>query len=380
MRILICRSNPIAPDPRVEKIARSLAQRGWEVQILGWDRTGQLPCQEDWGFARLHRLPIRARFGSGLGNLPQLLRWQIGLLTWLIKHRATFDIVHACDFDTVLPVIIVQRLRHKPVIYDIFDFYADHLRRTPEWIKHLIRKVDFWAINQVDAVILADESRREQIRGSHPREWLLIYNSPQDWQPASDLSEPMTMSQSALRIAYVGLLQKERGLLELLEVVKKHPEWHLTLAGFGGDQEEILSVAEHMENVQWYGRVSYEAALDLYARADVLLATYDPGIRNHRFASPNKLFEAMMLGKPMIVAQHTNIDKIVERFGCGMVVPYGDVQALERAFLQLAADPLARQQLGSNGRAAYEQHYHWNIMSDRLSALYRRVATSYGFT
>ena len=46
MRIVFCRSNPIAPDPRVEKEARALRQAGHEVVVVGWDRTGELPIDE----------------------------------------------------------------------------------------------------------------------------------------------------------------------------------------------------------------------------------------------------------------------------------------------------------------------------------------------
>jgi glycosyltransferase involved in cell wall biosynthesis len=373
MRILICRSNPVAPDPRVEKIAQALSHAGFRVQVLGWDRTGQLKEREERDSWVIHRLSIRAQYGSGLGNLPQLLRWQAGLLFWLIRHRHTYDVIHACDFDTVLPALFLKKIWNKPLVYDIFDFYADHLRRTPQWIKKCIRRVDFWAIGQADAVILADESRKEQIRGSQPRHLAIIYNSPQDWQAKNPSPSVRQGDSPGLRIAYVGLLQKERGLFQLLDVISRHPEWQLDLAGFGGDQEQILALASQMENVRWHGRVPYEVALSLSAAADVLIATYDPLIPNHRFSSPNKLFEAMMLAKPVIVAKDTHMDQIVERYQCGIVIPYGDRRFLEEALQELANDITKRQGLGANGRKAYESQYHWNIMEERLKSLYQWI-------
>ena len=50
--------------------------------------------------------------------------------------------VHACDFDTILPALMCKWLWKIKVIYDIFDFYADHLRATPNLIKRMIRAVD----------------------------------------------------------------------------------------------------------------------------------------------------------------------------------------------------------------------------------------------
>lgn len=370
MKVLILRSNPIAPDPRVEKIARALRQNGWKVDILGWDRTGTLPSPVQTDFGVVHRLPIRARFGSGLGNLPQLLRWQIGLLLWLIRHREEYQAIHACDFDTVLPALIIAGLRKIPLIYDIFDFYADHLRRTPSWIKSIIRGVDLWVIGRVNAVILVDDSRRSQIAGSKPRLLEVVYNSPENWQPDDPIEKNTRFS---LRIAYIGLLQKERGIFELLDVLQSHPEWGLDLAGFGGDEEEIQRRAAKLPNVRWHGRISYECALRLSAGADVLIATYDPEIPNHRYSSPNKIFEAMMLARPIIVAKDTNMDLIVERYNSGIVVPYGDRAALEEALRFLEHYPEERREMGRNARTAYETEYGWPIMKQRLIRLYEKV-------
>ncbi len=59
-RVMICRSNPLAPDPRVDKEARALAGSGYVVKAVGWDRTVELPCFERADAYDIHRLPIRA--------------------------------------------------------------------------------------------------------------------------------------------------------------------------------------------------------------------------------------------------------------------------------------------------------------------------------
>jgi glycosyltransferase involved in cell wall biosynthesis len=307
-----------------------------------------------------------------VGNLPALLRWQWGLLRWLIHHRAWYDVIHACDFDTVLPSLFCKLLWGKRVVYDIFDFYADHLRATPAAIKKLIRWVDLRAIGRADAVILVDDSRREQIAGSTPRRLAVIYNSPEEIilpETAPENSPP-----AGLRLAYIGLLQVERGLLEILQVLSGHPDWVLDLAGFGGDQERIAAVAEKMPNVRRHGRIPYEQALALSMQADVLFATYDPTIPNHRFSSPNKVFEAMLLGKPIVVARNTNMDRIIERAACGLMLDYGDTGQLEAVLLALSRDPDLRKRLGENGRKAYLEEYSWAIMQARLGQLYAEVA------
>jgi glycosyltransferase involved in cell wall biosynthesis len=315
------------------------------------------------------RLAIRSEYAKGIRNFPQLLRWQWGLWRWLLANRNEYDFIHACDFDTVLPALWCQFFHGKPVIYDIFDFYADHLRATPELIKKIIRWTDYRAINMVQAVILVDDARRQQISGSRPRKLEIIYNSPQDiWESVQTENRP---KNSKLHIAYIGLLQIERGLLEVLELLKNHPEWSLSLAGFGGDAERIERISSGLTNVTNYGRVDYVKALQLSKAADVLFATYDPVIPNHRYSSPNKLFEAMMLSKPIIVAENTNMDRIVQENNCGLVVPYGNLEKLETAFQELENDPDRRAQLGAAARRAYDYHYGWPQMKQRLQQLYQ---------
>lgn len=367
MRVLILRSNPIAPDPRVEKEARALAQAGYSVRALGWDRTSNLPVQESKDGWEIIRLPIRSGYGRGLGNLPSLLHWQYGLWRWLARHQREYDLIHACDFDTILPALLAKALWRKLVVYDIFDFYADHLRRTPGWIKTLIRYLDLWAISRANALILADEARRHQLGNVRTSHVEIIYNSPEE------LAFPPPTPAPYFRLAYVGLLQMERGLCEILEVLQRHPEWHLDLAGFGGDEEILLQKARALPNVTWHGRIPYEQALRLSAAADVLFATYDPAIPNHRYASPNKLFEALMLGKPIIVARNTNMDIIVQHHECGIVVEYGRIEELEKALSRLASDEALRQYLGQNARRAYETVYSWERMRQRLLSLYASI-------
>lgn len=372
--VLLARSNPVAPDPRVERVATTLAEGGNRILLIAWDRSASAKVVEHRPYGLVTHYRNRASYGIGIRNLPSLVRWQMVLLRQFQQVRRKLHVIHACDFDTVLPALVAKKVWGKKVIYDNFDFYADHLRDTPGIVKELIRLVDLWAMGQADAVILADDARHEQIRGGRPKRIEVIYNTPED--VLLSLQETGSKSgdeERAFRIAFVGLMYVERGLLELLEVLQRHIEWKLDLAGFGGDAKDILPKAETLNNVHFHGRIPHERALELMYAADALIATYDPRIPNHRYASPNKLFEAMMLAKPIVVARGTNMDRIVEEHGCGLVVPYGDVPALEEALAKLASDPALRARLGAAGRRAYDSTYSWDIMSRRLLELYDQL-------
>jgi glycosyltransferase involved in cell wall biosynthesis len=370
-RVIILRSNTVSPDPRVEKIARCLSTNGYTVCVLARNTGGNFPAAEKKPSFSILRLDVPSYPARGLGNLPSMLRWQFALWRWLVSHQAEYDLIHACDFDTLLPALWCRTFFTKKVIYDIFDYYADMLRNTPKWLVRIVRWIERFAIGAADAVILADEARREQIRGSNPRKLAFIYNSPEDvLDGAHEIEKEPDVE---LRIAYIGNIQSERGIFELLEVISRHPSWRLDIGGFGPDVEKVIEHSRKSPNVVWHGLVPYEMAIEINRRADVLLATYDPRIPNNRFSSPNKVFEAMMLAKPIIVAENTHADFLVNEEGCGLVVPYGDRDALEAALESLKSNPGLSYSLGQRGRTAYINKYDWKLMQRKLIELYSNV-------
>ena len=85
-----------------------------------------------------------------------------------------------------------------------------------------------------------------------------------------------------------------------------------------------------------------------------------------------------MLGKPIIVARDTNMDRMIAAANAGLLVRYGDVDALETALRSLADRPDLRRELGANARRAYEQTYSWQVMEARLKMLYEEILASEG--
>ncbi|MGE5482434.1 MAG: glycosyltransferase family 4 protein [Bacteroidota bacterium] len=337
------------------------------MTIVGWDRTGHAPLTERRDYATIHRLRIPAHFGSGLANAPHLVRWQLGLFWWLVEHNDSYSHIHACYFDTVLPALAMKWFFGKIVVYDIFDFYADMLRKVPDRIRRLVKAVDLRVIGAVDAVILADESRVEQIAGARPRRLEVIYNSPEEVKGDTEAAR----HEGRLKVVYVGLLQMERGITTMLDVMSRHPEWELDLAGFGGDEAVIVSRAAALPNVRIHGKVDYRRTLEFTAAADVLFATYDPSIPNHRYSSANKLFEAMLMGKPIIVAQRTGMDRTVAKHRVGFIVQYGAVDQLEAALKEVERwDTQTQRAFAHHARSVYDCEFSWSLMRKRLVKLY----------
>jgi glycosyltransferase involved in cell wall biosynthesis len=100
----------------------------------------------------------------------------------------------------------------------------------------------------------------------------------------------------------------------------------------------------------------------------------DPALpTKNKYASPNKLFEAMMCGKPILVSDNSSMARIVRHNKCGLVIPYGDVGAIRDAIVKLMTNPGLQEELGINGRKAYEEKYSWTIMENRLVTAYKNL-------
>lgn len=371
MKIVYMRSNSINPDPRVEKEMSAAIEYGYYPIVLAWDRrvekfqikkeelnlyNGQVP---------IYRFNIKADFGQGLKNFKPLLKWEMELLKWLIKNRKSYDLIHAFDFDTVLPALFMKIFFNKKYVYDICDFYVDAFS-VPKLFKPLVKKLDFYAIKKAEATILVNESRVEQIKGSKPKKLVFIHNSPIEIKVNSE------KKKNKPTIFYGGILVNNRMILETINICKRHPEWDFIIAGFGPIENKCKYAAEHYENITFLGKIPYKEIILNTKAADVIFACYNPSVPNHKYSSPNKLYEAMMCKKPIIVCKNTGIDKIVHKENIGLVCDY-DEQSLEICFEKLLSNKYLCKEMGEKARALYDKKYNWDIMKKRLGNLYLQL-------
>jgi glycosyltransferase involved in cell wall biosynthesis len=167
-------------------------------------------------------------------------------------------------------------------------------------------------------------------------------------------------------LVYTGNIIRKRGLEQVSAAIRNMENVLLMVAGVPTDND-FLNHLEQQKNIKYCGQLSFQEALSLEAMADVMIILYDPIVPNNRYANPNKLFEAMMFGIPVI----TNVaEEIVKESKCGILVEYRDIQQIEEAIVTLRKDPQLRRQLGENGRRAFEERYNWAVMERRLFDIY----------
>jgi len=360
-RILFVRANNTSP--RVEKEANSLAKAGYAVNLFLWNRKSSTPTYKFESECNICECTHKAPFGKYV--IFHWIFWWCAVFKYLLKND--FDIVHVCGLDSYPPAILAKFIKQYIIIYDIFDFMGESLPiGTPHFIEKFVCDLERYLIRFADAVIIVDESRKIQIEGVKISKLEIVMNCVSDKYYLDNYEK----SSVDFTVFYGGMLSKNRGLNQIIDVIKNNQDIKLVVAGSGENEGEFESIFGSYSNIEFLGQISHDEAIKLTYQSNAVFGFYNPMIPINRLASPNKLFEAMMCRTPIIINEETSMAEIVRKENCGMIIPYEDGFALKKAILKLKNDPEMCKKMGENGRSAFEREYNWEIMESRLLHIY----------
>lgn len=370
--VIVLRSTSIINDSRVTKESIALSKAGFNVKILGWNRDGFLTNNNNKIVSNVKIIPIiafqkKAQYGAGIKSIFKLIIFQLWLFYQLMKQREDIDIIHSCDFDTALPAKIVAKMFKKRLVYDIFDYYIDS-HYVPKILKNIVERAEISVINKADLTIICTEQRKEQIKKANPKKCIVIYNTPNISENISDI-RIIKSNSSKIKICYVGILSTDRLLAEIGQEIIKHENIELHIGGFGTLENYYKELSRKHSNIFYYGKMEYKNVLNLEKDCDILFATYNPTIKNNQYSAPNKLYESMALGKPIIVCKGTGIDKIVEKEVIGCSISY-DAKEFINCIEKLKETDALKKQFSANSQKIYCEKYSWEQMEKILTQQY----------
>lgn len=366
--VAFVRGSGIFNDSRSTKEIMALAEAGYRVVVLGWDRDGTAveQCKEVFAsvvdVVSFSFFDVRAENGIGIKNIDKLVSW----FRWIqktLKKAGKLFAVHACDLDAGIAAHLFCKKHKVKFVYDIFDYYVD-AHYVPAFLRSLVERIEIGTINYADVTIICTEERKEQIAKANPKKLIIIHNSP-------ELSN-VVIQEEDTDYFYCGAMSERRLISKILEEYKNNTDLNLIFAGYGPCSDMAIKLAEQYENISFLGSLPYSRVLSLASHARVLSAIYEPNIRNHRLCAPNKFYEALALGKSIIVCKGTGIDKIVEENNIGFVIDY-DANQFYDALRKLSLDHELRRQMGVRARKLYDEKYNWNIMKSILLETYNEI-------
>jgi len=374
-------------DIRVEKISNSLAMAGHEVHLVCRNEARRQKTEWNGRFT-IHRLPVFPDFADPiktLWNFPFAFNpiW-IHSIAQVVRDTQA-DLILVRDILLALPAVILGRFFQIPVILDMAENYPamlrDRIRYTPTGrLAALIRHpsnalvVECVALKFVDHVIVVvEESRERLVHKGVPWERIsVVGNTPKldQWLQVERALQRVT-PQREMNLVYLGNLDGSRGVdvaIRAVEFLKRIGRLvRLSIIGDGPCIQELRNLASKLsveDRVLITGRLPW-------ARIEAIMAKAHVGIIPHYVTDawnstiPNKLFDYMCMGLPVIVSDAKPTARIVQAERCGEVFRDRNPEDLARCVLLLENPELCKRE-GCAGKVAVRERYNWERDSQVL--------------
>lgn len=262
----------------------------------------------------------------------------------------------------------------------VFDSHED----VPKQIlgKHYLSKPAAWALSKafsifeayscraLDGVIAATPTIRDKFKRYHSNV-IDINNFPllQELESGGDWSEKKN------EVCYVGGISRLRGIgiaVEAMQYVKSRARFNLGGKFIDPELERSIKSLSGWDRVNDLGFLARTAVREVLGRSVAGLVTLLPA-PNHVDSQPNKMFEYMSAGIPVIASNFPLWREFVEGNDCGLCVDPHDPRAVAAAIDELVFDQDKARRMGENGRKAVVERYNWEVEEKKLLGFYQQI-------
>lgn len=385
------------PEPNILKglaFVRALEAAGHQVTVVtGFPNypTGRLYPGYRMAWMRretvegveVARLPLYpSHDASSLRRSLNFLSFFLSALAYGLLRRRRYDLayVYHPPITVGLAAALAGWVRRLPFVLDVQDLWPDTVAATglagADRLVGILGGLCDFVYRRAAAVVAQSEGMREALiaRGvpaaklTTIRNWADLPPVPHD----RDQTEAAPKTK-AFTLVYGGNLGRAQGLETLIDAATllraRRSDIEIVLYGDGVEAEVLKSRAAGIGAVRFAPRVSQQAIIDIFARADALLISLadDPLFR---ITIPSKTQFCLAMGRPIVAAVAGEAATILARSGAGVVAPPGDAEALATAIETLADTPRERREaMGRAGQAYYREHLAFERGIDRTLRL-----------
>lgn len=364
-RAIVSVTNDLATDNRVHRTCTVLQELGYDVLLVGRKLPGSLPLERPYGTRRMRLL-----FNKGpLFYAEYNLRLFFLLLAVPAGSRRAMPPANAVpagsrqtmppansgpcagtvffsnDLDTLLPNFLAARIRGKRLVYDTHEFFTEvpELVQRPR-VRAVWLAIERWIFPKLRTVITVNQSIADAYKQRYGKELHVVRNIPMPRELGllpSRAALDLPADKPILVLQGSGI-NVDRGAEEAVLAMQSLPDCLLLIIG-GGDAWPVLQrlVNEHAleDRVRLMGKMPYARMMDYTRNADLGLTLDKDTNLNYRFSLPNKLFDYMHAGIPVLATDLPEVAAIVRGYDCGVVLPKADPTAIAQAVRILMDDP-----------------------------------------
>jgi len=339
-KVLMAVCDYFTNDNRVFRAADTLAEKGFDVQLMAYHRD-DLKEKESLGHGfQLNRLPLKAvvKKPSQFSNFLKYLDFRHKCKIFADQYQP--DVVHCHDYNTLFLGVYCQKKFGSKIVYDNHEYFQDldYLHRYPKLIRRYIARYERETIRYwVDNMIVVSQGIAEAYSELTWIKPTVVMNIT-DWE--SIAGETPSEAEFEGYKTYLEKLKKEdkelllymgrnfirgRGMDFTLDLLKHLPE-HYFLVIFGcSNDEEINKLKKIFKQKKVEHRIKafkYASLGDLYQLRGYFsygLSMIEPIYFSYNFSLPNKLFEYIMMGLPVIASDIPEQKQIVENYNIGFI-------------------------------------------------------------
>lgn len=364
--IALYRSNNIFSS-RVNKYVDFYKSHNLNYRVYGWDRLGENLHKDNYSF-------FKYKCGYSVGGVKAVknhCKWMKFVFSTL-KGIDNVTTIHACDLNSAFPAALYKVLfnRHVVLIFDVCDWFSANFAEK-RLLKYSFNLLERFTCKVADEVIICEPERIAQIPFKLKKKELILPNIPKVDDPSVfELKERYQFSNEHITLAYFGGFAQSRFLLELLDVIAD-VKVNLLIAGFGDEaiENKCKQISCSRDNVRYFGKLDTVTGLQMCYNADIIYAMYCTFNPNNVFAAPNKYYEAMMLGKPIISTKGTMLEKKIISQNIGYIIGES-TKELKNLLSNLEKEDMCDK--GRNANVLWRNKYS-NYIEDFFENTYRLI-------
>ncbi|MGV8104222.1 MAG: glycosyltransferase [Mesotoga sp.] len=332
MNIVILCSH--VPDPRMSKRIRSLSKISSDLSVIYWDRThGQGIKIED-----LERIDCIKLDASNERYLVKRLleSKKLRRRSFEILNELSPELIYVSGIECMSAARKIKRVCGSHIVLEIADLPANSYIERFGFLSKPLEALVNREVSSADSMVITSpyyySDYYKQKTRFRENEVFLFENVPEQSVYYGFKKKP----HDVFRVAFIGGVRYFDSIRTLFEAAKGIDGLEVLIAGKGPDYERVLELSKTYSNAKITGEYNYKKEIvNLYSEVDLVYAVYNTKGINERLALPNKLYEAIVCGIPIVVSKGTCLEKYVKELGVGFSVSDGDVDELRTLFLDI---------------------------------------------
>ncbi|MCS6903902.1 MAG: glycosyltransferase [Bacteroidia bacterium] len=328
-KVILVVTNDLVTDQRIHKMALTLMQLGWQVELVGRIRKNSLPLSSR-PYAT-YRLKLFFEKGKLF-----YFEFTIRLFLFLLFHKT--QIITANDLDTLLPCCLIAWIKKNKLIYDTHEYFTE----VPELINKPLEKKIWLFIEKIlfyrlKRIITVNERIACEYQKKYHKPIIIIKNLP--------FYLPLAIDENIIKqkidqkiLLYQGSVNIGRGIELMLETLNLLQGFTLWIVGSGDILEKMKQLAAELKvekQVVFWGTVPFENLPSLTPKAFIGFSLEEDLGLNYRYATPNKIYDYIQARTPVIVSNLPEMKKVVFTYRIGCVLEKRTPQSLASLILYL---------------------------------------------